>query len=36
MRAVVGMCGAMTALQDEGFLDSAMYTAGLSGSAWLV
>ncbi|VDI26880.1 leucine-rich repeat and coiled-coil domain-containing protein 1 [Mytilus galloprovincialis] len=34
MRAVVGMCGAMTALQDEGFLDSAMYTAGLSGSAW--
>lgn len=34
MRAVVGMSGAMTALQDEGILDSAMYTAGLSGSAW--
>ncbi|XP_052078940.1 cytosolic phospholipase A2-like [Mytilus californianus] len=34
MRAVIGMCGAMTALEDEGILDSAMYTAGLSGSAW--
>ncbi|CAG2239914.1 CPLA2 [Mytilus edulis] len=34
MRAVVGMCGAMTALQNEGILDYTMYTAGLSGSAW--
>lgn len=36
MRAAVGMCGVMTALQDIGIYDCAMYTAGLSGSAWLV
>lgn len=36
MRAVIGMCGAMTALKDNGILDSAMYKAGVSGSAWYV
>lgn len=34
IRAVIGMCGAVTALQDENLLDSTMFTAGLSGSAW--
>ncbi|CAC5367679.1 PLA2G4 [Mytilus coruscus] len=34
IRAVIGMCGAVTALQAESLLDSTMFTAGLSGSAW--
>lgn len=34
IRAVIGMCGAVTALQDENLLDSTMFAAGVSGSAW--
>lgn len=34
MRAVVGMSGAMTALDKEHILSCSMYTAGVSGSAW--
>lgn len=36
LRAVIGMSAAMTALKERGILDSTMYTAGLSGSAWYV
>jgi len=31
---VVGMCGAMEALNDAGLLDAFTYACGLSGSAW--
>ncbi|CAC5401988.1 PLA2G4 [Mytilus coruscus] len=34
LRAVIGMSAAMTALKERGILDSTMYTAGLSRSAW--
>ncbi|XP_052097953.1 cytosolic phospholipase A2-like isoform X2 [Mytilus californianus] len=34
LRAVIGMSAAMTALKERGILESTMYTAGLSGSAW--
>ncbi|XP_076809591.1 cytosolic phospholipase A2-like [Clavelina lepadiformis] len=33
-RAVVGMCGAMEALNDAGLMNIFTYAAGLSGSAW--
>jgi len=33
---VVGMCGAMEALNDAGLLDAFTYACGLSGSAWCV
>nr|XP_026692097.1 cytosolic phospholipase A2 isoform X1 [Ciona intestinalis] len=33
-RAAVGLCGAMEAFKDIGVLDTFMYTAGVSGSAW--
>ena len=33
-RAMVSLSGVFCALKDMGVLDCAMYTAGLSGSAW--
>lgn len=36
IRAVIGMSGALTELKYNGILDLAMYTAGVSGSAWYV
>lgn len=36
MRAVVGMCGAMSSLEKLNILKLVMYTAGVSGSSWYV
>ena len=33
-RAMVSLSGVFCALKDMGVLDCAMYTSGLSGSAW--
>ena len=35
-RAMVSLSGVFCALKDMGVLDCAMYTSGLSGSAWYV
>lgn len=35
-RAMVGMAGAMNALQSSGLLETVTYAAGLSGSGWYI
>lgn len=35
-RAMVSLSGVFCALKDMGVLDCAIYTSGLSGSAWYV